>query len=76
MNNNNNMNMNDSAMKKPEEKMEGKKCMKCGGETKGYKCDMCGEEADKHDENHKCGGGHCVSKCVGCNQSETKCSCA
>lgn len=55
---------------------EEKKCMKCGGETKGYKCDMCGALADKHDANHSCGGDHCVSKCASCDQSETKCACS
>lgn len=56
--------------------MEDKKCVKCGGKTEGYKCDMCGEEAEKHDESHSCGGDHCVTKCAGCSQSETKCTCS
>ena len=52
-----------------------KKCTKCGGETTGYKCDMCGAEAEKHDEQHACGGDHCVAKCAACNEAETKCGC-
>jgi len=53
-----------------------KKCTTCGGQVLGYKCDMCGTEAEQHDENHACGGNHCVAKCHGCKQAETKCSCA
>lgn len=52
-----------------------KKCAKCAGKTAGYKCDMCGTEAEKHDANHSCGGDHCVAKCAACNEAETKCSC-
>ena len=42
----------------------------------GYKCDMCGAESKEHDENHSCGGAHCMPKCAMCNEAETKCSCA
>ncbi len=45
--------------------------MKC----EGYKCDQCGAEADEHDENHECGGEHCLPKCVGCGEAEAKCRC-
>ena len=51
------------------------KCSKCNGNTSGYKCDMCDEEAEKHDDNHSCGGDHCMPKCAGCSQAQTKCSC-
>ncbi|MBI4127750.1 MAG: hypothetical protein HY459_01630 [Parcubacteria group bacterium] len=50
-------------------------CTTCGGATSGYKCDMCGEESQAHDENHKCGGDHCVRKCAGCSEAETNCTC-
>ena len=50
-------------------------CKTCGGATEGYKCDVCGVEAKEHDANHKCGSEHCVAKCVGCGEAETKCSC-
>lgn len=52
-----------------------KKCAKCDGGVSGYKCDVCGAEADQHDEKHDCGGDHCVPKCAGCSQAETKCAC-
>lgn len=55
--------------------MEEKKCAKCGGATAGYKCDMCGAISDAHDEGHACGGEHCVAKCTGCSEAETKCPC-
>lgn len=51
------------------------KCKKCGEKTDDYKCDMCGAEAKEHDSNHSCGGNHCVAKCAGCGEAETKCTC-
>lgn len=51
-------------------------CKKCDKETKGFKCDMCGAEAETHDEKHPCGAEHCMPKCSGCNEAEAKCSCA
>lgn len=51
------------------------KCSKCGGDTSGYKCDMCDAEAAEHDSNHACGADHCMPKCTGCNQAASKCSC-
>ncbi len=51
------------------------KCKKCGGDTHGCKCDMCGAELDEHDPNHACGGEHCVAKCSACNEAETNCTC-
>lgn len=50
-------------------------CAKCGGTTTGYKCDMCGAQSDMHDDQHACGGEHCVAKCAGCNEAESKCTC-
>ncbi len=50
-------------------------CKGCGGPTEGYKCDMCGAEAESHDPNHACGGDHCLPKCKGCGEAESKCSC-
>ena len=55
---------------------EEKKCVMCGGGTTGYKCDVCGEEAGQHESSHACGGDHCVAKCAGCSEAETKCTCA
>ncbi|MGYP001563454255 len=43
--------------------------------TQGYKCDMCGTESAEHDAGHGCGGDHCLAKCSGCGEAETKCSC-
>lgn len=50
-------------------------CSKCGGETSGYKCDTCGAESAAADPGHACGGDHCVEKCTGCNEAQTKCPC-
>jgi len=47
-------------------------CKGCGGPTEGYKCDMCGAEAESHDPNHACGGDHCLPKCKGCGEAESK----
>ena len=55
--------------------MEENKCKKCSKGIEGYKCDMCGEEAEQRDESHACGGEHCVPKCVDCKEPETKCPC-
>ena len=52
-----------------------KKCKKCGMKADGYKCELCGVESKNHDPNHVCGGAHCVLKCSGCGQAETKCTC-
>ncbi len=51
------------------------KCKKCDNDTKGYKCDECGTESDHHVAEHKCGGDHCMPKCVGCNEAQAKCGC-
>lgn len=50
-------------------------CKTCKGGTDEYKCDMCGAESAHHDDTHDCGGSHCVQKCTGCGEAETKCSC-
>lgn len=50
-------------------------CKTCGGETDGFKCDMCGAEAAEHDGAHSCGADHCMPKCKACNEAEAKCSC-
>lgn len=55
--------------------MENMTCAKCQKTAKGWKCDKCGAEAVAHDEGHGCGGAHCVPKCEGCSEAESKCSC-
>ena len=50
-------------------------CKKCGGETEGHKCDVCGAESKEHDPQHKCGGEHCMPKCKACSEAEAKCTC-
>ena len=54
---------------------ENKKCVKCDGETAGYKCNVCGVETVEHDADHACGENTCAVKCVACNEAETKCAC-
>ncbi len=51
------------------------KCKVCEGAVEGYKCDMCGAEAQEHDGSHACGGDHCMPKCAACKEAEAKCSC-
>ncbi|MBI4162808.1 MAG: hypothetical protein HY513_03930 [Candidatus Aenigmarchaeota archaeon] len=50
-------------------------CKKCGGKTKGFKCDICSATSDHHVESHKCGGKHCMPMCGACGQAEKKCKC-
>lgn len=38
-------------------------CSLCGGESEGFKCDNCGKETKVHNDDHKCGGEHCMIKC-------------
>lgn len=51
-------------------------CTTCGGPTEGFKCDVCGAEADVHVEDHSCGGEHCMPKCQGCGEAQVKCTCS
>ena len=55
------------------------KCAKCDGTASGWKCAICGAEADNHDKSHKHGNPssdrHCMPKCNGCDEAEVHCSC-
>ena len=55
--------------------METNKCQTCNGNTAGFKCEVCGEEATSHDNGHSCGAESCRPKCEGCSQADTKCVC-
>ncbi|MDO8183487.1 MAG: hypothetical protein Q7T49_00685 [bacterium] len=55
--------------------MDDNKCATCSGETKGYKCEECGTEAEQHDAAHACGGDKCKPMCAGCNMTDSKCTC-
>ncbi len=50
-------------------------CRKCKGETKGFKCDVCGAESLVHVETHRCGAQHCMAKCAACYEAEANCTC-
>ena len=54
-------------------------CAKCGGAASGWKCAICGEEADEHDSSHTHGepasDRHCMPKCEGCGEAEVHCTC-
>ena len=50
-------------------------CRTCKGQTKGFKCDVCGAESPVHVESHRCGGEHCIPKCTACYEAETNCTC-
>lgn len=51
------------------------RCIKCDGPTKGYKCDICGEESVSHDPNHEHGGDHHMPRCQECKEAEVDCRC-
>ena len=55
--------------------MDDTKCIMCGQPGAGYKCDMCGSEADGHDPSHACGPDHHMVKCVGCGEAQVQCPC-
>lgn len=49
-------------------------CVTCHGPASGYKCMVCGEEAETHSSH--CGAeANCQSKCSGCNEAESRCTC-
>ena len=55
------------------------KCKICSNEIEGYKCEVCGEEADEltddFKQNHACGQEHVMPMCSGCGEAELRCSC-
>ncbi|MBI2029623.1 hypothetical protein HYT02_04360 [Candidatus Gottesmanbacteria bacterium] len=55
------------------------KCAKCGMDTQGWKCAICGSEDTQHDDTHIHGepssSRYCMPKCKGCNQAEVHCTC-
>lgn len=53
-------------------------CPKCGGPTAGWKCAICGVEADEHDPNHLHAGSdrYCTLLCQGCGEADVACTCA
>jgi hypothetical protein len=51
-------------------------CIKCGGPTEGFKCDICGALAHVHVEEHSCGGAHCMPMCKACGEAQVKCTCS
>ena len=55
------------------------KCAKCDMDAKGWKCAICGDESDEHDESHTHGtppsDRHCMPKCTGCDKAEVLCDC-
>jgi hypothetical protein len=52
-------------------------CPKCGGETSGWKCAICGSEAKEHDANHIHAGSdrYCTMRCAACGQADVLCAC-
>lgn len=53
------------------------KCAKCGDKTEGWKCAICGEESEEHDEEHLHEGSdrYCMPKCVSCGEADACCAC-
>jgi len=52
------------------------KCIKCNGPTEGFKCDICGSDAEVRLEDHKCGGEHCMPKYKSREEAQVKCVCS
>jgi len=52
-------------------------CAKCGGETEGWKCAICGTEADSHvsDHIHEGSDRYCMPKCKACGKADVLCTC-
>ncbi|MEK6981919.1 MAG: hypothetical protein AABX38_03220 [Candidatus Micrarchaeota archaeon] len=50
-------------------------CIKCGGITKGYKCDICNAVSKRHMPSHSCGTEHSMFMCARCNEAEANCKC-
>ena len=52
-------------------------CAKCGGKTKGWKCAICGTEADSHvsDHIHEGSDRYCMPKCKACGKADVLCTC-
>ncbi len=55
------------------------KCEKCNGPAEGWKCAICGTEADHHFAEHThaepLSDRHCMPKCTGCGEAEVLCTC-
>jgi len=52
-------------------------CAKCGGQTDGWKCAICGSVAGEHDEHRRHSGSdrYCTLRCAGCQQADVHCTC-
>ena len=52
-------------------------CPKCQGETRGWKCAICGSESTEHDEKHKHADSdrYCTMKCKTCGLADVHCAC-
>ena len=55
------------------------KCAKCNSDASGYKCAICGVEAENHDAQHTHGepasDRHCMPKCGACDEAEAHRDC-
>jgi hypothetical protein len=52
-------------------------CAKCGGQTDGWKCAICGSVALEHDEHHLHSGSdrYCTLRCGACHEADVHCTC-
>lgn len=52
-------------------------CAKCGGDTDGWKCAICGSIARKHDAGHLHAGSdrYCTLRCARCQEADVHCTC-
>jgi hypothetical protein len=52
-------------------------CAKCGGDTDGWKCAICGAEDTSHAPDHLHVGSnrYCTLRCARCGQADVHCTC-
>lgn len=58
--------------------MDTMKCPKCGQNTDGWKCAICGSVSGQHDEAHVHEGSdrYCMPRCGPCGQAVVHCTCS
>lgn len=52
-------------------------CAKCGGESDGWKCAICGALSATHNPNHihQESDRYCTIRCAACGEADVLCTC-